>query len=796
MIISVYEHQQLEYELDILDEDIQNGAEIFLGREEDCHIKLDSFLISRYHAKVFQSERGIELEVLSDYGGVKSKGTEVTSLTLNEGDKIKISDYEIIFKSLPQVIVKNLEQETPELEEDTELQNNAEESLEEHHDEEPLLDTQGQIKQIMDETVQIPDDLEQMMQEDPPVEDDFSETDLVDDDLAAETIIEEDFEPNLEEDLNAELGDTDLFAEENQEVLEANFDSELEGENDDFEEEFNNDQEDTEALTDAGEDDDGFGTEGFQEDNFNDGGFDETEAFSGGNDTGATQVLQSFAKYKLKIFGEYAPFDSYEIVDNETNIGRDPEKCQIVLNDPEVSKIHAVIKKTLVSCTLMDNESSNGIICNGERTQRVELTNGDEFLIGDTTFTVEIISDIIEAEKDVLMPVEQDQEVEIEEIVEEEVDFDSFDGEAEFGGEEQEKSFLKRIWKDKKKRMYLIAGVLAFVFLVMVDSESPKKVEEKDPKTVEQNKKDKDTPKFDAETLEKLEQNYALALAKFEEGEYSEAKEYIDIVMTQAPDYKDSKTLSKLIDEGIAEIERLKAKEAEEKERRERQIEINALVEKAKGAVKERNVLLSRELFSQILEKDPENLEVPSLKLEIDAWEEEEKRKKMEEQLAKAKRQAMVDKLKPGKSAYLQGEWYQASEKLDKFIKEKDIDEDLIKEASQMLKESKQKLVGMINPLISKARSFKEGQDLKQAYETYGEVLKYDPTNEEALNERDVIFRTLHNRSKKVYREALIAESLSLFPKAKEKFQEVQQISPINSEYYNKATDKLKNYLE
>ncbi len=124
------------------------------------------------------------------------------------------------------------------------------------------------------------------------------------------------------------------------------------------------------------------------------------------------------------------------------------------------------------------------------------------------------------------------------------------------------------------------------------------------------------------------------------------------------------------------------------------------------------------------------------------------------------------------------------------------MDEDLIQEATSMLKESQKNLLLIISPLISKARSFKEGEDLKQSFESYGDVLKYDPSNEEALNQRDAIFVTLKNRSRKVYREALVAESLSLFNKAKEKFQEVQQISPVNSEYYNKASDKLKEYLE
>lgn len=65
-----------------------------------------------------------------------------------------------------------------------------------------------------------------------------------------------------------------------------------------------------------------------------------------------------------------------------------------------------------------------------------------------------------------------------------------------------------------------------------------------------------------------------------------------------------------------------------------------------------------------------------------------------------------------------------------------------------------------------------------------------------ALNEIDEIRNLLDSRSKKVYREAIIAESLSLFNDAREKFQEVQQISPSDSEYYKKASEKLKNYLE
>jgi tetratricopeptide (TPR) repeat protein len=156
----------------------------------------------------------------------------------------------------------------------------------------------------------------------------------------------------------------------------------------------------------------------------------------------------------------------------------------------------------------------------------------------------------------------------------------------------------------------------------------------------------------------------------------------------------------------------------------------------------------------------------------------------------------MEEKLKPGRNSYLKEDWHKAIFLLTKFLDEKSMDRDLVEEASKMIIEAKRALEDKLSPLLGKARSLKEGQDLKGAYEAYLSVLQVEPANEEALNELENIKLALENRSKKLFREALIDESLSLFKSAKEKFQEVQQISPSDSEYYRKATEKLKNYLE
>jgi tetratricopeptide (TPR) repeat protein len=180
----------------------------------------------------------------------------------------------------------------------------------------------------------------------------------------------------------------------------------------------------------------------------------------------------------------------------------------------------------------------------------------------------------------------------------------------------------------------------------------------------------------------------------------------------------------------------------------------------------------------------------------MDDWTKEKQKKELEIATKKKDREEKVEKLKPGKTLFLQKEWFKASAKLDEFLRVKDMDEDLTKEASEMLKSSREEISSSVLPLQGKAKSLMEGQDLKGAYEIYQQILKIEPSNAEALNAIGEIREQLNTKARKIYREAIIAESLSLFQEAKDKFQEVQQVSPVDSDYYKKASDKLKDYLD
>jgi len=520
-----------------------------------------------------------------------------------------------------------------------------------------------------------------------------------------------------------------------------------------------------------------------------------------------------FIKFELELEGKYAPFGTFVIDRDETFIGRDEKKCQIILKDSEVSSVHAVIRKKHYSCEIEDLNSKNGIIFNGKRINKIAFESDDKFSIGTTNFTVRAYTEFLDQESSRLMPVEENQEIEVEQIVEESASFgDKAVAEGATPGKEGEavpgekkkfnlKQFFQEIKTDpvKKKRAMMIGGVLILAML-MIDTtpEKPKVAPKKAGEVTDKAKKEVDEKlkKFTPEQLDFLDSAYLLSKELFKQGKYAETIFELQKIFTLTQDYKNAKQINSLAKSGLAKMEELERKRLEEIERKRRDQRIKEMVEKATEAVKNKESELAKGLFGQILKLDPENYEVTQLKLEIESWEADEKRKKEEEETKRVEREKRVEQLSPGKKYYLAQDWYKAIIRLNEFLEISSMDEDLIKEATDMLKESKENLATTVNPILEKAETLKEGGDSKGAYEEYKKAILFDPSLEKPLIEMKKISEKLQFRAGKVYREAIIAESLSLFQDAKEKFLEVQQISPSDGEYYEKAIQKLKNYID
>ncbi len=704
--------------------DVSERYEIYVGRAEDCHVRIDDPLISRHHFVIASDQDGWYCQKHSKLGTVTVNGKEAQNLPLNNGDEIKCGIYSIIVSEMGKVSgVPSTREFRP-----------AHTVVEE-----PVITAALNISSKPIKAAAVD-------------------------------------EYRNENSLGLESLDTDI-------VTDQPIDNQFE-ETASPSDELNNDY----PQESSAEDSDFAGEVVAQDDEFGMAALEQDER---------TRVDQNFVNYELVLFGEHAPYDRYAISEVETFVGRDTKKCQIILQDPEVSSVHSVIKKNGTIMLLEDLNSSNGTILNGERINRSALMPGDEFVIGSTSFTLQVKSDLLNAERDRLMPVEQGQIIETEEIEEELVDAN----EAEAGFDSNapvEKSIIKRIWKNPEQRKKLLYGAVAVCVLwVLLGDETPDVEQtQKKPKVPQVQTNLKPKLNLSKELEQKRNTEYELGVAAFELADFLKAEGHFVTVNSIDPDYKNIPTYLKQTKEAIKQLAELDKQRREEEERIKLKKVIDELMTKARDAVKERQVQVAESYFSQITEKDPENIEVQQLKLELEAWQKEEERKALELAAKEAARKRMVDALSPGKTLYLKKEWYKSIVKLEDFLRKQGMDEDLVKEASDMMSDAKNELASELGPVIGKARSLKEGQDLKAAYESFQEVLKLEPTNAEALNEVDEIKSLLDGRSKRIYREAIIAESLSLFNDAKEKFQEVQQISPSDSDYYKKASEKLKNYLE
>ncbi|MDA8314752.1 MAG: DUF3662 and FHA domain-containing protein [Actinomycetota bacterium] len=77
------------------------------------------------------------------------------------------------------------------------------------------------------------------------------------------------------------------------------------------------------------------------------------------------------------------------IGDGPITLGRLPE-CDVVLNDPNVSRRHAEFRRTADGVVVTDLGSTNGTRVNGAPVREQQLESGDEITVGSTTLVFEL----------------------------------------------------------------------------------------------------------------------------------------------------------------------------------------------------------------------------------------------------------------------------------------------------------------------------------------------------------------------------------------------------------------------
>ncbi|MFL6277013.1 MAG: adenylate/guanylate cyclase domain-containing protein [Blastocatellia bacterium] len=83
----------------------------------------------------------------------------------------------------------------------------------------------------------------------------------------------------------------------------------------------------------------------------------------------------------------------FQLTRAEIRIGRAGDRSDLVLDDGQVSRAHALIKRTANGYALVDLESANGTWINDQRVKEKPLSNGDKFTISKYNFEFKVGGD-------------------------------------------------------------------------------------------------------------------------------------------------------------------------------------------------------------------------------------------------------------------------------------------------------------------------------------------------------------------------------------------------------------------
>src|SRR5512145_1136957 len=78
-----------------------------------------------------------------------------------------------------------------------------------------------------------------------------------------------------------------------------------------------------------------------------------------------------------------------EIAGERTLLGRDPG-ADLVVNDPSVSRRHALIERRTEGWVVLDQRSANGTFVNNQRVEQAVLQSGSQLRLGAITFEVRL----------------------------------------------------------------------------------------------------------------------------------------------------------------------------------------------------------------------------------------------------------------------------------------------------------------------------------------------------------------------------------------------------------------------
>ncbi len=489
--------------------------------------------------------------------------------------------------------------------------------------------------------------------------------------------------------------------------------------------------------------------------------------------------------------------------------------CDVVLTEKKASRKHFEVRRQGLSFFVKDLDSANGLLVNGNAVKEAELVPGDVIQIGESKIQFVIENKEYFSQQDKFLPVPTHLQQESSEAGMPMV------GEGDFGAQgipgistgtssapqapQVSPTDLigrfKLAWSNipKKQRMRYLTILVVFALVTALlggPDEAPK------PKTrVPPGSKASRT--YEQLTVEKkkyVRENYAELIKAQEKKEYAKMLDHTRNIFTYVDDYKDAKSYESIAKKKLEELEEEKRRAEAERKQEALRREVKALEEKGKPIyekalvdAKFRSELDS--IIQEIYAKDPNNRLAQQWKDGIKQKDQEDRDAAEAARVKEENRVKAEAQLESVRKTFQARKYIQALAEAEKLAENGWNVKDYLDRVEQLKTEIRQELSSVIDPWLKDAANQRqEGGDLVKANELYNQVLGVDSNNKEAINGKASIREILHLRAKRLYSEAILAESVSDLTEAREKFERCLRTAPEDDLYKKRCRSKLSRF--
>ncbi len=546
------------------------------------------------------------------------------------------------------------------------------------------------------------------------------------------------------------------------------------------------------------------------------------------DENGKTKLIPvSKLSVKLIFKSGTANYTEYEFKKDQIIIGRG-SLCDIILNDKKASRKNTLIRRSGLSFVIKDLDSANGTLVNGIKIKEQELNSEEKIAIGGVTFIFKVLSsDYADQEKNFKsLPVEPESENLQDALVSPEVNLVLFQNLPENpqppsgginnfasipgitgipGGAGPNKSLIERFKKLPKRTQILgiIVGAMFAWWLISDENEEKEIPKNKEVKKSQVSASVKAVERglltFDRLSVEQknfIKTQYELAFNYFKNHDYDRSIYEVTKIFDLIPDYENAREIKRYAEEGKQRMQAIEDERKKKNDEAKIKIKITQLVEDARKLMEKKMYDQAKEMFTQILSIDPDNPTVPPWRKQIEEHDDEIKIQVQQKDVQLTINKQASFLYQEGVRKKSQKRYYPAIEVFQRVIDIGCSDKNLLSKSKKMIIRIHKIIRTDREPVLIEAKKMEESGDFSASFKLYKKATHIDPNHPDGYAGMNRIKGVLHERSKAIYTEAILAESYSDFENAKKMFQECLSMAPSDDIYHERAARKLAHYFK